>query len=123
MESPHGIYEVKLPLHNGRNAVLSGVCLDRITSTFPFYPLKGDVEKDIHRAFQSSGGDVKDLPSLPNFVGGDIDFMIGAKYLRYHPERVFTLPSGLTIYKSPFKNYNGSRGVVGGPHQVFTEIE
>ena len=28
----------------------------------------------------------------------------------------------LTIYRSYFRNFNGSRGVVGGPHQVFTEI-
>ena len=30
MESPHGIYQVKLPLYNGKNAVLSGICLDKM---------------------------------------------------------------------------------------------
>ncbi|XP_066918053.1 uncharacterized protein [Clytia hemisphaerica] len=33
------------------------------------------------------------------------------------------LPSGLTIYQSQFKNIDGSYGVIGGPHEVFTSIE
>lgn len=32
-------YQVKLPLFNGNDAVLSGVCLNRITLEFPKYPL------------------------------------------------------------------------------------
>ena len=49
--------------------------------------------------------------------------MIGIKYLRYYPERIFQLPSGLIIYKSCFLNPDGSKGVVGGPHRIFSEIE
>ena len=49
--------------------------------------------------------------------------MIGIKYLKYCPESVFKLPTGLTIYKSPFVSPDGTRGVVGGPHHVFSLIE
>ena len=63
------------------------------------------------------------LPTVPTSVGGDVDLMIGIKYLRYHPEQIFKLPSGLTIYKSIFKNIDGSRGVIGGPHKIFSAIE
>ena len=49
--------------------------------------------------------------------------MIGIKYLRYHSEKVFQLPSGLTIYRSVFENVDGGRGVIGGPHEVFTAID
>ena len=49
--------------------------------------------------------------------------MLGIKCLSYYAEKVFQLPSGLTIYRSWFKNTDGTRGVVGGPHKVFTEIE
>ena len=69
------------------------------------------------------GGIANDLPHLPKCAGGDVDFMIGSKYLRYHPEPIFTLPSGLTIYKSPFVNADGSRGVIGGPHSIITQID
>ena len=49
--------------------------------------------------------------------------MIGIKYLKYFPEAVFRLPTGITIYESPFLNLDGTRGVVGGPHHVFSLIE
>ena len=39
--SSHGTYQVKLPLFNGNDAVLSGVCLYQITVEFPKYLLKG----------------------------------------------------------------------------------
>ena len=65
----------------------------------------------------------RDLPQFQKYVGGDTDFMLGIKYLRYYPEKLFQLPSGLTIHISCLKNADGTRGVVGGPHKVFTEIE
>ena len=122
-ESQHGIYQVRIPLHNGKNAVLTGVCLDQITSTFPSYPLHGKIQNDIIDASIKGGGIANQLPNLPKSAGGDVDFMIGSKYLRYHPEPMFTLPSGLTIYKSPFLNADGSQGVIDGPHSVITEID
>ena len=71
----------------------------------------------------SNGKHRKYLPDLPAFVGGHTDFMIGVKYLRYYPEKLFQLPSGLAIDKSWFKNADGTRGLIGGPHRVFAEIE
>ena len=121
--SSHGTYQVKLPLFNGNDAVLSGVCLDQITVEFPKYPLKGQVEADVRSGYISNGKDPKYLPKLPAFVGGHTDFMIGVKCLRYYPEKVFQLLSGLAIYKSWFKNADGRRGVIGSPHRVFTTIE
>ena len=113
---------MKLPLRNGSEATLSGVCLDQTTVKFSQYPLKGIIE-DIAAGYKRQGNNPRDLPQLPQFVGGDKDFMLGIKYLRYYPENVFQLPYGLTIYRSWFKNADGTRGVVGGPHKVFTEIE
>ena len=49
--------------------------------------------------------------------------MVGIMYFKYFPEAVNKLPSGLTIYKSPFICTDGTRGVVGGPHHVFTHTE
>ena len=116
-----GIYKVKLPLHNGCDATLSGVCLPQITSTFPVYPLQ-KVGEDIQESYRQHGNDPSKLPSLATFAGGEIDIMLGIKYLRYHPKPIFQLPSGLTIYESMFSNADGGRGVVGGPHEVFNNI-
>ena len=54
MESQHGVYRIRLPLLNGRDAVLAGVCLDRITNTFPLYPIQGKVKEDIYNAFENT---------------------------------------------------------------------
>ena len=119
--SEYGKYEVSLPLSNGNNAKLSGICIDKITGTFPPYPFV-EVENDIREHFARSGGDVSKLPRLPKFVGGNTDVMIGIQYFKYFPSKVFSLPNGLSIYESQFSNPDGSRGIVGGPHRVFTEV-
>ena len=75
-------------------------CLDQITVQFPKYPLQGRVEKDISNGYKQIGGDVKNLPKLPRYACGNADFMISIKYLRYYPEKIFHLPSGLSIYIS-----------------------
>jgi len=115
-----GIYSVQIPA-NGSNAVLNGPALERITHTFPAYPLR-EVFNDIRSSFSKSGRRMSDLRTLPASISREVDLMIGIKYLRYHPETIFKLPSGLTIYESAFKNPDGSRGVIGGPHQIFSSM-
>ena len=78
--------------------------MDQIIVEFPRYPLKGQEEADVRSGYISNGKDPKYLPKLPVFVGGHTDFMIGVKHLQYYSEKVFQLPSGLTIYISWFKN-------------------
>ena len=86
-----------------KNVNLSGLCLDKITSTFPLFPLR-DVEKDIHRGYMSSRTDPNDLPKLPNCVGGNRDLMIGISYFKYYPKEIFCMPNGLKFYESQFSN-------------------
>ena len=75
-ETPHGIHSVKIPLKFGGDATMSGICMDRITTTFPNYPLS-EVAAEIKDAYLSKGRDLKELPSLPQTVEGNTDFMIG----------------------------------------------
>ena len=90
----------------------------------PCYPLQGEVKEDLIQAFKETKKRIsKQLPKVPKFVGGNTDFMIGIRYLRCYPEKIFELPARLTIYELKFKNIHGTRGIVGGPHHVFKEIE
>ena len=57
--------------------------------TFTRYPIKETVERIIVESYQETGGDPNALPKLPGYVVGEIDFMIGIKYLRYHQEIYF----------------------------------
>ena len=72
----HGMYKIKIPLHNGKDINMSGICLDKITSDFPIYPLT-EVENDIHRAYATAGKNPRTLPKLLHSVGGQTDIMIG----------------------------------------------
>ena len=115
---------MKLQWFNGNDALFSSVCFDQITVQFLKYPLDlRRVEKDNRNGYKQIGRDMKNLPKLPRYVGGNTDFMIGIKYPRYYPEKIFQSPSGLSTYKSWFKNSDGSKGVIGGLHEVFTRIE
>ena len=100
-ESTLGTYSVKLPLHDSNEISLSGVCIEKITSTMPQYPLK-EVALDIQRSYSKSG-EKRPLPKLPESIGGDVHMMIGIKYLRYHPKLIYQSNSGLSIFKSPSK--------------------
>ena len=120
--SPHGTFVWKLPLKNGKNATMKGVSLEKITETFPNYPL-GAIEDDIVNDFRSSGGDSSRLPKLSKSVGGDTHFMIGMKYNKYFPKEIHRLDSGLIIYESMMENADGGCGVIGGPHPIIEMIE
>ena len=120
---PHGRYQITLTLADGSDAKISGICLDKITTTFPKFPLK-EVENEFQQAFEASGGvpGVESLPKLPKFVGGDTNLMLGVQFLKYFPNMKFKLSNGLTIYESQFSNVDGSRGVVCGPHKCFAAV-
>lgn len=49
--SNHGIYKVNISLADGQLASMSGMCLGRLTQTFPMY-LLGKAESTIHNAFR-----------------------------------------------------------------------
>ena len=119
----HGIYTIKLPLASGKEAEMTGLCVDVLTHPFPKYPLK-KVEEDFREEISKINPELlPDLPSLPSFVGGKVDVMIGKQYLKYSPREVAQLESGLTLYKSRFKGLDGSEGVISGPHPEFTRTD
>ena len=119
--SEDGEFAICLPLHSGDNAVLTGICLPKVTGDFPGYNLK-NVENDIRSKCENIGGAelVSKLPRLTSMMkGGDVDVLIGSKYLRYFPEKVHKFESGLGIFESVFISEDGTRGVLNGPHKLF----
>ena len=122
VSSQYGQYSISLPIFDGRNATFNGICLESITSTMPLYPV-GKARKVIEEDFIKQGGNVKDLPQVPPTVGGDIDFMFGIQYNFYMPRLIHIMPSGLCIYKSIFEGVDGTRGCIGGPHELFRDCE
>ena len=64
-----GVYKITLPLSNGGEATISGLCLDRVTGMFPVFSLK-QVENDIKGHYRKCNMDPGTLPRLPSSVGG-----------------------------------------------------
>lgn len=61
------------------------------------YPLRGRIKDEIDHAYKRSGKKFGTLPKLPRFFAGSMDFVIGIKYLSYHPEKISQMPSGSRI--------------------------
>ena len=119
--SYHGRWRITIPLHNGRQMSLTGQCIEKITGRFVDFPLNR-VEEDFQKSYQDAGQDPNTLPRLPKTVGGDTDIMIGIQYLKYWPRVVHQLENGCTLYRSQFDSPDGTRGVVGGPHESFNDL-
>ena len=75
--SPHGVYKVDIPLHNGKSTVMRAVFLNQVTSKFPMYPLHDQVQKDIIKNYKLTSKDPKSLPRFPDFDGCETDLMVG----------------------------------------------
>ena len=60
---------------------------------------------------------------LPNEVCGETDILLGIKYLQYHPQKAWKSKAGLVVLDSCFVSVDGTTGVIGGPHAVFTELD
>ncbi len=63
----------------------------------------------------------KDL-ALPEKVGGSkVHLLLGIKNTNLDPVLIKVLPSGVAVYRSPFKDVYGSRLIFAGPHRSFTK--
>ena len=121
--SQHGHFSVKLPIHDGRLARFSGICLDVITGPMPPYPVR-EASKPLIKDYESKRKSrEEDLPKVPVLVGGETDFLFGIRYNFFQPRLKHILNSGLAIYKSIFKGVDGTRGCIGGPSEVFEMCE
>ena len=120
--SYYGRWRITIPLSNGRQMMaLTGQCLEKITGRFVDFPLD-KVGDDFRKSYQVAGQNPASLPRLPKSVGGETDIMIGIQYLKYWPRVVHQLENGCTLYRYQFNSSDGTRGVVGGPHESFNDL-
>ena len=113
----YGTYQMILgPTPSGKYHELEAQGMQTITNKIPGYDLT--VVNDETSKFAN-------LPTstpLPQYIGKDrIGLLIGLKSPELEPECVLTLPSGIGLYKAPFKDVFGSYYCYGGPHSIFSE--
>jgi len=91
--------------------------IDKITSNFPQYDL-GPILNEVRAT-----GQFDSKEPLPRYVGGrSTDILIGLKSSELQPRLLFTLPSGLGVYRCLLKDCWGSDIAFGGPHELISSI-
>ena len=91
-------------------------CMDSVTSKFNKYDLSEICSEYI---FQTDPNHA--VPPLPKYVvGSEVHVLLGIKNMNLDLVWVKTLPSGVAVYQSVFKDIWGSDLIFAGPHKSFT---
>ena len=77
---------------------------------------------EIRSEFLSSLDPTQPVPPLPKYMGGsEAQLLIGIKNTSLDPVWIKTLPSGVAVYRSVFRDMWGSNIIFAGPHKTFTD--
>ena len=115
--SPHGDQEVIIENDGLSEPVrLVALQLDAVSHDFPLWKTKAAYEEICNKAKMDKSFNGS-LPPTDQVCGGvPCDLIIGMRYLNLFPTLVYTLPSGLSLYKSKFKSHDGNYGLLAGVH-------
>ena len=113
---------LRLVPENGKErvAAITALRMNNISANFPMWPLQ-EAWNHLNSEYLKAGGQGK-LPEVEDFIGNQpVDIMIGISYNKLFPKEEFYLPSGLCVYRSPIQGFNNKQGILGGPHESWTE--
>ena len=105
------------PNESGNYYELTCQGIDKVTSEFKQYDLS-----EIIREFEDNTDPELASEPTPPYIGGlDVKLLIGIKNTNLNPILLKILPSGIAVYRSPFRDVWGSRLIFAGPHSSFTK--
>jgi hypothetical protein len=114
VRSSYGQFSAILgPDVNGNIHDIECQAVDQITGTFPTFRLD-----DIITEARATIGSHHVFPQ--EIGGAPVKLLIGIRNTQLAPVLKFTLPSGLCVYESKFRDVYGATLCFGGPHEVFT---
>ena len=91
--------------------------MDSVTGDFSQYNLN-----EIASEYYDSLLPGEPVQPVPKYTGGsNVKLLIGIKNTQLDPVLIKILPSGVGVYKSPFKDIWGSRLIFAGPHKSFSK--
>lgn len=120
ISTEYGLYRMALgKTEEGKVHDLICQGMTSITTDFPKYDLT-KINKELRECGNKA---LQPKEKLPLEVGGtEVHLLIGIKDTALEPKLLFTLDSGIGVYRSKLKDKFGSTICYGGPHKIFTEI-
>ena len=108
---------VIVPRTDGKKQQIQGLTVQKVTCDFPITSLDAAVQ-DIKD--DDNSNETLQKCRVPPLAGGAVDVLLGIKYISIFPEKVHSLPCGLTIFKSKLASHEGRYDCcIGGPHSSF----
>ena len=119
LKTEYGNYQFNLgPGANREYHEILCVGMNSVTSKFNKYDLS-----EICTEFTSLSDPNHSVPPLPKYVGGSkVHLLLGIKNTNLDPVWIKSLPSGVAVYQSVFKDIWGSDLIFAGPHNAFTDV-
>ena len=116
VNSNHGTFRFNLgPGDNDEYHEIVFIGMNDVTAGFESYDLS-----KISREYREHAEPSEKDEVLPEKEGGSkVQLLLGIKNTKLDPVLLKILPSGVAVYRSPFKDVFGSRLIYGGPHKSF----
>ena len=115
-----GEWVAAVPLDDGSYQAVRGLTMRSVVGQMPRF--------DLRRTLKEVKNDYKENQTLqsltiPPVLGGEVDIILGSKYLKIYPEPIQVTPSGLTVSMSRLRTPDGKRAaVISGPVKFVNQI-
>ena len=114
-----GEWAAALPLDDGSYQGVRGLTMKSVVGQMPRFNLVRTLNEVKHQYKQN---DALQKLRIPEVLGGDIDMIIGSKYLKIYPDPIQVTPSGLTVSMSKLRAPGGKCAVITGPVRFINQI-
>ena len=115
-----GEWGCALPLLDGKHQLVRGLTVPKVTSDMPLLQLRPVL--DNIKTAQPENKDLQKI-QIPEFLGGQVDMILGIQFGSVYPEPIHHLPNGLTVFKSRFLPAKpGEIACIGGPVECIHNI-
>ena len=114
-----------LPLADGSHQIVRGLSSNMVTGNFGDIHMDPIIEEVKEAGRNTEGPGVDEVKRLraPKEISGEVDMLIGSRYLSIFPEPVFSTNDGLTLYKSKFlPQVQGEVSCIGGPSKALSQL-
>ena len=115
-----GEWAAALPMANGLYQAVRGQTMKSLVGQMPRYDLTrtlADVKKQYPNNKQLQG------LIIPPVLGGEVEMILGSKYLKIYPETVQVTPTGLTVSISKLRSPTGQNtAVISGPVKFINSV-